>query len=90
MDLTDLARRLIPCPRCEALPGAGCTTVTGARARYVHAPRTRPVYDAWRIGYSEGLSDTLGTAERTLRAGHTLEDLIRDTRLRLEVRAPVR
>lgn len=86
MDLTATAIRLIVCPRCEARPRVGCVTLAGTRATRPHAARTAAVYAAWRDGYGDGLGDVLDTAERTLAAGHALADLIRDLRLRIELR----
>lgn len=68
MDLTDLAVALIPCPRCEALPRARCTTISGRPATHPHSSRTDPVYRAWRMGYAEGGRDGIDQARRLVQA----------------------
>ena len=53
--LEALAEELIPCPRCEALPGEKCRTITGAKSSRHHSMRDRAVFDAWHIGNDEGM-----------------------------------
>jgi hypothetical protein len=45
----------IPCARCEATIGEPCKTISGKRATYSHAGRQRPLNEAWREGYYEGV-----------------------------------
>lgn len=73
MDLTALAIRLIVCPRCLRGPGYRCISATGLRARYCHTGRTAPIYDAWRIGYSDGLVDALGRVRRHIERGRDVD-----------------
>lgn len=68
-NLTALAVRLITCPRCGASPGLTCRVAGGARATSPHAGRTRPAFDAWRIGYGEGITDTAGQTLRKMDVG---------------------
>lgn len=68
-DLTALAVATVPCPLCGARPGVKCRTRTGRRATWQHTGRTQSVYDAWRIGYEEGLqfaADNPDVARRML------------------------
>lgn len=46
----------IACEYCGAPKGRGCTT-SGGHATQPHDARTRPLRDAWMIGYDFGQED---------------------------------
>lgn len=52
----------IACEYCGAPKGQGCTT-SGGHATRPHDVRTRPLTDAWRIGYLGGQEDLLRSPE---------------------------
>jgi hypothetical protein len=68
-NLTDLAVDLVPCDYCQARPGDSCVVAAGhrtagRRASYTHTARTTIAYQAWRVGYSEGLTEAVATIRR--------------------------
>lgn len=66
--LRELAE-LVPCRKCGAAPTFSCITdgSRGGRRRSTtpHAVRERPIYDAWRDGFGEGMAEAIvGVANR--------------------------
>lgn len=43
----------LSCPRCEALPGEPCKTITGHKADGPHASRWEPLATAYGRGYTD-------------------------------------
>lgn len=62
--LEDLAQQTIVCPKCGADPGQSCHTSSGQKSSRRHSGRTRPIYDAWRVGFEEGMTDAVEAVER--------------------------
>lgn len=60
-DADRIAIESLVCPRCEALPGSPCRTISGGRASNVHTSRMRPLNEAWRDGYAAGAYNVLTT-----------------------------
>ena len=47
----------IPCASCGAAPGYPCQTRRGKTTSAPHMKRTRPLRDAWIVGYDVGYDD---------------------------------
>lgn len=71
MKTPEIAIKLAMCPRCEARPGARCTTVDG-RTTHTHTARTKAIDEGWRDGFTDGTRDALSLIRRyTERAADT-------------------
>lgn len=84
--LTDRLALQMRCPYCHADVGSWCVTVRsvspGRRASWLHASRTRQLWDLERRGYLYGMAAGLWNAVTILERGGTTDDV----RARAELR----
>lgn len=59
MKLSDLAVETAYCTYCRQWPGYPCRTKSGARATFPHGARTRPIFTAFNVGFTDGQTDIL-------------------------------
>lgn len=52
-DAEQVAVATLICPRCEARPGDGCESLSGAKAK-THTSRYQPLLDAYEAGRRAG------------------------------------
>lgn len=67
----------VPCPRCKASKGAACKSRLGKWV-YPHTERSAVIWDAWRIGYIDGIRAATSDMKNLEVQADFIEQIVRE------------